>query len=71
MCVSENGRGIIEKIPRNKVLTETDAPYNEQCDIDKVICDFYGIWDVSPNDVEQVIDRNFRTLLKDLNKEWL
>lgn len=33
MTVSKNGRSIIEKIPRNRILTETDAPYNDKCNI--------------------------------------
>ena len=35
MTVSKNGRSIIEKIPRNRILTETDAPYNDKADIKK------------------------------------
>lgn len=37
MCLSKNGRAIIEKIPREKVLTETDAPYNERTNIRTVL----------------------------------
>lgn len=37
MTVSKNGRSIIEKIPRNKILTETDAPYNEKADVKKAL----------------------------------
>lgn len=33
MTVSKNGCSIIEKIPRNRILTETDAPYNNKCNI--------------------------------------
>lgn len=33
MCLSKNGRAIIEKIPRERLLTETDAPYNERTNI--------------------------------------
>lgn len=33
MTVSKNGCSIIEKIPRNRILTETDAPYNDKCNI--------------------------------------
>lgn len=37
MTVSKNGRSIIEKIPRNRILTETDAPYNDKADIKKAL----------------------------------
>lgn len=37
MCLSKNGRAIIEKIPRERVLTETDAPYNERISIQNVL----------------------------------
>lgn len=37
MIKSKNGRAIIEKIPRNRILTETDAPYNPKADITKVL----------------------------------
>lgn len=33
MTCSQNGCAIIEKISRNRILTETDAPYNEKNDI--------------------------------------
>lgn len=33
MTCSQNGRAIIEKMSRNRILTETDAPYNEKSDI--------------------------------------
>lgn len=37
MIKSKNGRAIIERIPRNRILTETDAPYNPKADITKVL----------------------------------
>ena len=37
MTVSKNGRSIIEKIPRNRILTETDTPYNDKADIKKAL----------------------------------
>lgn len=33
MAYSQNGHAIIEKMTRNRILTETDAPYNEKNDI--------------------------------------
>lgn len=37
MVVSKNGQSIIGQIPRNRVLTETDAPYNARRDIRKML----------------------------------
>ena len=64
MCVSKNGKAIIEKIPRERVLTETDAPYNERCDIENVLNWLACCWNISRQEAEAVIERNFRTLLK-------
>ena len=33
MTCSQNGLAIIEKMSRSRILTETDAPYNEKSDI--------------------------------------
>lgn len=37
MCRSKNGQFIIGKIPREKILTETDAPYNNRTNIRMVL----------------------------------
>ena len=55
MCLSKNGRVIIEKIPRDRVLTETDAPYNERTSI-RTVLDYMKM---SETDVL----KNFRDLL--------
>ncbi len=66
MCLSKNGRAIISQIPRERVLTETDAPYNERCDILKVIAYLAEIWNMSSKEVEAIVERNFMELLKSL-----
>lgn len=58
MCLSKNGRAIIEKIPRDRVLTETDAPYNERTDIREVLKQL--------NMAEQEVCNNFKRLLEGL-----
>ena len=63
MCISKNGRTIIERIPNDRVLTETDAPYNEQCNLRRLLEELSKIWSVSFNDAEAIIERNFRNLL--------
>ena len=37
MCLSKNGQAILRKLPKESILTETDAPYNERTDIRKVL----------------------------------
>lgn len=58
MCLSKNGQAIVEKIPQNRILTETDAPYNERTDINAVLSYL--------NLTEQDVYRNFKVLLKGL-----
>lgn len=58
MCRSKNGQAIIEKIPQDRILTETDAPYNERTDIRKVL--------QSLGMSENKVYNNFKTLLKGL-----
>ena len=55
MCRSKNGRAIIETIPKNRLLTETDAPYNERTDIRAVLN--------KVNMSEQDVYNNFKRLL--------
>ena len=58
MCRSRNGRYIIESIPKEKVLTETDSPYNERTDINAVLSYL--------NLTEQDVYCNFKVLLNGL-----
>ena len=55
MCLSKNARAIIEKIPRERVLTETDAPYNEKTNI-RTVLDYMKMSETN-------VLQNFRSLL--------
>ena len=55
MTLSNNGRSIIDMIPRNRILTESDAPYNEKSDIKKALANIQI--------TEAEIFRNFSELL--------
>lgn len=55
MCCSTNGQSIIDKISRERILTETDAPYNDRTSIEAVL----NKLDIS----EQIIYNNFKGLL--------
>ena len=37
MTVSKNGQNIIDRIPRDRILTESDAPYNNKANISKTL----------------------------------
>ncbi len=55
MCSSKNGRAIIENIPKDRLLTETDAPYNERTNVREVLRQV--------NMSEQDVYINFKRLL--------
>lgn len=55
MTLSKKGRSIIDMIPRNRILTESDAPYNEKSDIKKAMTNIQI--------TEAEVYRNFRELL--------
>ena len=59
MTRSISGKRIIERIPQNRILTESDAPYNTRSNIKNALSDM-GI-------SEQVVESNFKTLLKKLS----
>lgn len=58
MCRSKNGQSIIGKIPREIILTETDAPYNKRTNIRMVLNQL--------NMSEVDIFYNFNRLLNDI-----
>lgn len=55
MCHSNKGRQIIAAIPRDRLLTETDAPYNDRCSI-PMLLETIGV-------EKKVIYNNFKRLL--------
>lgn len=58
MTLSASGQKIIQVLPCDRILTESDAPYNRQCSIKNAL-DNMGI-------VSESINRNFKALLKGL-----
>ncbi len=58
MCLSKNGKAIIEKIPKDRILTETDAPYNDRSSIRRAL----EFLHMSETDVY----KNFEKLLKSI-----
>ena len=66
MVCSSHGRELISKIPMDRVLTESDAPYNKKADIRKAVDGLAEMWCMNSYDAELVIESNFRTLVKGL-----
>jgi TatD DNase family protein len=64
MIQSENGRKIIDKIPKSLILTETDAPFIENSSIKKTLEYLSSIWVVPTLEVELIIQENFNRLLQ-------
>lgn len=59
MTLSHSGKSIIEKIPRDRILMETDAPFNNRCSIRNAMRNM-GV-------TELLITRNFDELISRLN----
>jgi TatD DNase family protein len=58
MTLSHSGKSIIEKIPQNRILMETDAPFNNRCSIRNAMRNM-GV-------TELLIKRNFDELISRL-----
>ncbi len=63
MTLSENGRKIISKIPKDLILTETDSPYIENSNLKIVHTYLSNIWNVSEVEVDQKIASNFKKIV--------
>jgi TatD DNase family protein len=76
MIRSTKGRSTIERIPRERILTETDGPYlhvgekpAEPSDVRLVLEYLAGVRDMSQEQVEHRIWVNFQTILQTI-KQW-
>lgn len=70
MIKAKNGQKIIERIPSNRILTETDGPYIKikgipvQPKDTKLIIEYLkAIWDKSFEEIDDIIQNNFKTLI--------
>jgi TatD DNase family protein len=66
MIESQKGIEILSKIPRNRVLTESDGPYvkvgkraAEPSDVGTVVARLAELWEVSPSAVKAQLSANF------------
>ena len=73
MINSKNGKKIIERIPADRILTESDGPYvmtkgkpAEPKDVRLIIERLKSIWNKSFDEIDQIVQRNFRTIIGEL-----
>jgi len=66
MTLSCHGRGIISAIPKDRILTESDAPYNKRSNIIQVILYLSRLWSLTCDEVNAVIECNFKRLINRL-----
>ncbi|WP_262921371.1 TatD family hydrolase [Maribellus maritimus] len=64
MIQSDNGKKIISEIPKELVLTETDFPFIENCDIANVHNYLSELWGISNIEVDNLINSNFKRLIR-------
>lgn len=61
MVTTAKGKNIIDILPNNRILTETDTPFNRKNNLNKVYSYLSGI-----GCNEQIIDNNFKGLIEKL-----
>ena len=64
MVQSDNGKKIIAEIPKELILTETDFPYIDNSNIADIHMYLSNLWDVSTENVEQIIDSNLKKIIQ-------
>jgi TatD DNase family protein len=70
MLASEKGRGLAARMPRERVLTESDGPFAQlngeavmPWQVDNAIQALSQIWSLPPEEVDQNIHRNLQSLM--------
>lgn len=74
MLTSKKGRSVLETVPRERVLTETDGPYvkvgkraAKPSDVREIVEGIAEAWNVSADDAEAQVSDNFMNLCQQLN----
>lgn len=71
MLASNRGRALIQRMPRNRVLTESDGPFAQMSkkpvmpwDIASMVDPLADVWQVDPSEIRTTLARNFSTLIE-------
>ena len=74
MLSSRSGRKVLNNVPRDQILTETDGPFTKSCDklasplnIGLIIDGIAEVWGKPTQAVQDQIENNFRVLCKKLS----
>jgi TatD DNase family protein len=70
MLASENGQALAARMPRERVLTESDGPFAQingetvmPWHVERSISDLARLWSLSPTEGEDLLESNLRSLL--------
>lgn len=70
MAISKKGRAIIDKIPKERILTESDGPYVQikgnpikSSDVCSVIKYLKDLWEINGEEVEKQVSNNFMNII--------
>jgi len=70
MLKSSKGRQLVSTIPRNRILTETDAPFTtkdeksyQPAEVKTAVEELASLWEISPTETGNRLKDNLRTLL--------
>lgn len=72
MLRTNGGRGLVEKMPRERILTESDGPFVSRrgrpampWDVQDAVQELGKLWRLSPAEVERLLLSNLRVLVAD------
>lgn len=78
MLRGEKGRALVARMPRERVLTESDGPFAQLDDgsvfpwqMDLAIDELSKVWSLPREAVDQMLWANFRKLIGDLDSPWV
>jgi TatD DNase family protein len=69
MLAGKKGRELVTRIPRERILTESDGPFAQvngeslmPWSVENAVGALSQLWEISPSEAEQVVEDNFRRL---------
>ena len=70
MLNGDRGKGLAARMPRERVLTESDGPFAQidgrpvmPWDVDRAVMALADLWDSTEHETQSVLDANLRTLI--------